>query len=712
MPAILEATPAREPSCFFFVTPVWGRNHLALFLQIGLPSLLASGNLPGLTRPSGSRFLIYTVEGDEALLTGSDVFARLSALMPVEVHRIPEPLSQPHRVMSDCHIAALHLADAEDAATVFIPPDCVWANGSMARMEQLAKAGKSLVHISGIRLDRDAVVPLLRDYLSQDRSVLEIGSRPLVSLGLKHLHTIAFTHFWREHDGGLMPANLYWTVEGEGLALRCFHLHPLMVKPQKKFSQCNGTIDDDLGPHACPDESRDYVVTDSDEIHVFELSGPERIVLGEFVKGDPDGTAAWMEVGTNIRHHHLVTHPIRVHSGSMTGSKWQTIEREGDTLIARLLQLYRSSALSLLFYHPFVLHYRNLARVHHYGRYAGHVGVLSRFAVKTLAPIGDVRRVVRVIVFPQIRPFEPELVVAIHQHLATLKKRLTLYDDAIDHYTKAIALIPYNTLLYLLRGRVYLLKGDVARAAEDFQAGLKIEPGLAPLQTLLKKTKSDEDIVCGQSKSAFKNRPLLYSSDGSMRFCNPRWMIYRSLLPLLRQIIRPGDQRVLLVGDYGYLRWQLSQQLPATTIWAVPPGRWHALTCALAAADWDLIIWNDIECGPRVASDHRLQKLCKDGKRVVCVATSPRRRDELARMAGEVRLLPDRSARFCAAVAGGFFRVQASLFDLAWREHGTFGRCLNIAAEKIGEMCVPFGPLLNGIGSLIGTGEGATGEKG
>jgi len=269
MHAMPEPTRAQQHIRFFFVTPVWGVNHLGLFLEIGLPSLLAPGNLPGLSYPSGCRFLIYTRECDEASLVHADVFKRLNAVMPVEVHRIPEPLSYPHAVMSDCHMAALQVADTEDATTVFIPPDCVWAHGSMANMERLAKAGKSLVHISGIRLERDAMVPLLREYLSKDRCTVDIGSRTLVSLGLAHLHPIAMLHFWNEHAGGLMPANLYWTVPGEGLALRCFHLHPLMVKPQKKFARFKSTIDDDLGPSACPDESGDYVVTDSDEIHTF-----------------------------------------------------------------------------------------------------------------------------------------------------------------------------------------------------------------------------------------------------------------------------------------------------------------------------------------------------------------------------------------------------------------------------------------------------------
>ena len=46
------------------------------------------------------------------------------------------------------------------------------------------------------------------------------------------------------------------------MLLRCFHLHPLMVKPQGPLAEFKSTIDDDLALRACPDSSRDYVVTD------------------------------------------------------------------------------------------------------------------------------------------------------------------------------------------------------------------------------------------------------------------------------------------------------------------------------------------------------------------------------------------------------------------------------------------------------------------
>ena len=142
----------------------------------------------------------------------------------------------------------------------------------MVRLEALARSGKSVVHMSGIRLDRDGVVPELADRYSEERAVLSLAPRDLVGIGLRHLHPIARSHFFNEYDGGLMPANLAWSVGDEGVLLRCFHLHPLMVKPQGPLAEFKSTIDDDLALRACPDSSRDYVVTDSDELLAFEMS--------------------------------------------------------------------------------------------------------------------------------------------------------------------------------------------------------------------------------------------------------------------------------------------------------------------------------------------------------------------------------------------------------------------------------------------------------
>jgi tetratricopeptide (TPR) repeat protein len=697
----VDSKPAQatEQTRLFFVTPVWGINHLDLFLRIGLPSLLASCNLPGLSHPSDCCFLIYTRERDEERLTSAGVFRRLKALMPVEVHRILEPLTDAHRVMSDCHIDALRRVDMENAAAIFIPPDCVWANGGMARVEQLANAGKSMVHISGIRLDRDAVVPRLRDCLSADRCTLDIGARQLASLGLKHLHTIAMLHFWKEHDVGLMPANLYWTVPDEGLALRCFHLHPLMVKPQRKFARFNSTIDDDLGPFACPDETGDYVVTDSDEILTFELSGPERVVTGDFKKADLDSVAGWMEVGTNSRHHFLATHAIRVHATTLTEAKWQPVEREGEVLIARLREINRTSSLRLALRHPAVLPYRAYAMSLGRGRYSGRVTPLSRFAVNLLRRIVHAGRLASATLAPT-EPSGPDPVAATtYQRLGNIKWRLHLVEGAIAEYTRAIGYSPFNAPLYFLRGRTLLYNGEMARAAEDFRAGLRLDPNNKTLLKLLQKAQGEDEEYEEPGLVFEGRRSWLYAANGTMRCGHPKWLVYRSLLPLLQNIIKPGYREVLLVGDYGYLTWQLRRQFPHVHVRAMPV-RVRSLI-RVADVSWDVVIWNDLDHGADGKSLKSFLALQEKGIRVVCVVASERRREQLAPVAREIVLLTEKSARFCNATGSVVFRTHARLRSLMMGESGPLRRLLRRALPKLGEMSIFFGLPLNGIGVLI-----------
>jgi len=341
-----------EPIPFVFSTPVWGAGHIGLFLNVSLPSLLAPGNLPGLAPNAHSRYLIYTPPEYEKDIRTAPSFQRLARLLPVEIRFIREKIVSPHRTMSDCHIDSFRRAEEASAAAVFLPPDCVWSGGSMVRLEALTRSGKSVVHISGIRLDRDGFIPELGNHYSDNRAVLSLKARDLVAMGLHHLHPIARSHFFNEYEGGLMPANLVWTVGDEGLLLRCFHLHPLMVKTQVPSAEFKSTIDDDLALRACPDVTRDYVVTDSDEILAFEMSGLSHVVGTICPKGSIEGIAAWAEYGTNSRHRELIRHPIRIHTGPVTEATWRTKEIESKKIVDAVSKLNRLSWWALLLKYP------------------------------------------------------------------------------------------------------------------------------------------------------------------------------------------------------------------------------------------------------------------------------------------------------------------------------------------------------------------------
>ncbi len=180
---------------FVFSTPVWGPGHVGLFLNVGLPSLLASGNLPGMTSNSKNRYLIYTSLECEEHIRDNPSYQRLRSIVAAEIIPIRQEIVIPHRTMSDCHIDSFRRAEETGAAAVFIPPDCVWSDGSMTRLESLTQNGKSVVHISGVRLDRDGIVPELARYYSEDRGVLSLNARSLVAMALRHLHPIARSHF-------------------------------------------------------------------------------------------------------------------------------------------------------------------------------------------------------------------------------------------------------------------------------------------------------------------------------------------------------------------------------------------------------------------------------------------------------------------------------------------------------------------------------------
>ena len=348
-----SGTATTRPLRFVLSTPVWGANHIGLYLSVGLPSLLAPGNLPALARRSMSRYLIHTRPQDVAEIEVSPVYHRLAGIVPVAIRAIEAPITVPHRTMSDCHIDAMAEADASGAAAIFLPPDCVWSDGSLDRLVSIAETGKSVVHMCGVRLDRDSVVPHLLEHSADGSHRLSIGARRLVALGLEHLHPIAYSHFWNEHLGDLMPANLMWTVPGEGLLLRCFHLHPLMVKSQVPFAAFSSTIDDDLAPRACPDPSGDYVVADSDELLAFELSGRDRVVGTICPKGSLHGVASWAEVGTNARHRILIDTPIRVHSGPISKEVWERCIADSDRVVPEIARLNALPTHRLLSRHGF-----------------------------------------------------------------------------------------------------------------------------------------------------------------------------------------------------------------------------------------------------------------------------------------------------------------------------------------------------------------------
>ena len=76
------------PTAVKVLLPVWGYQYVRQFLECGLPTLLAPGNVPGLATELPTEFVILTSADDEGFIREHSAFRRLSAICQTEIRLI------------------------------------------------------------------------------------------------------------------------------------------------------------------------------------------------------------------------------------------------------------------------------------------------------------------------------------------------------------------------------------------------------------------------------------------------------------------------------------------------------------------------------------------------------------------------------------------------------------------------------------------------
>src|SRR5690242_15250478 len=89
-PVLAPVLPERQtsPTLVKLVLPVWGYEYVRQFLECGLPTLLAPGNVPALAAELPCEFILLTSAADEEFLREHATFKRLAAICPTEIRLI------------------------------------------------------------------------------------------------------------------------------------------------------------------------------------------------------------------------------------------------------------------------------------------------------------------------------------------------------------------------------------------------------------------------------------------------------------------------------------------------------------------------------------------------------------------------------------------------------------------------------------------------
>jgi hypothetical protein len=341
-----DTTPA---AAFDVVTAVWGAEFIELYLELCVANQLSPGNLPAL--PAGSRYRILTVAEDVARLIAHPRLDAIRQLMPVDVVAVDMREADratrsrerwnTHKRMIACHRRAAADAATEQRALIYLAPDFVLGEGTIAGLLRHHGQGARAVMTMNLRLEREA----FRAALKSGNHDAALAPRELVGLGMRHLHPWTRSLMADSTVASDNPSSVYWPVRSDGalqgVLVRSLFLHPMLVDPVLRDRLPGGPIDSHYVRDCCPDVADVHVVDDSDELIVFELS-PAGREIGRGV--ETRGVSPWRlaAVAANCDAHQLSywRHSIRLHAGAVDGA-WTSAQSDADAFARRFEQRRR-----------------------------------------------------------------------------------------------------------------------------------------------------------------------------------------------------------------------------------------------------------------------------------------------------------------------------------------------------------------------------------
>ena len=319
---------------FHFSTVVWGPWHTGVFLEVNLPSLLASENLAAFAAHHRVTYRIFTSRRDVSSIMASPAFQRARDLVPFELIEYPvedtdDPIGMHHLLWR----RSIKEAQQAGAMILFVPPDVAWSNGSFRHLSEVALQGKKAIFITYVRVVSETCIPeLRRRHLSQDGTVLEASPRRLVELALQYIHPLALTCMRDSPNFPIHPELILWSVPGEGLLMR------VLVREMFAYDPSLFDLNQQALLAHAPDPDDVHYVTDSDDVFALSFAPiakdiewyerPQRL--------DAPKIGSWWLTYDSPANDLVAREYFYIHSATRTPQKWRRPELESDALMRRI----------------------------------------------------------------------------------------------------------------------------------------------------------------------------------------------------------------------------------------------------------------------------------------------------------------------------------------------------------------------------------------
>ncbi len=309
---MVEASPGTRqrppPTAVQLLLPVWGRRYIRQFIELGLPTLLAPGNLPAVAKALPTRLVFLTSSQDGEILKQHPACRYLSRICDVDVQVIDDLITGDNysTTITLAYARAVRAAGADMLQTCFffLISDYLMADGSLANVLARMQAGADGVLAGNFQVaEREGTTRSLMERFDRGNPELTLPPRELMRWALARLHpmtaanTVNFPLCKSAHSN-----RLFWRVDESTLIGRFYLMHMIGIRPEVTDFEIGSSCDYSFIPEMCP-SGRVEIMNDSDDYLVVEMQpqSHERhfLRLGPIAASDlASGLSEW----TTARH--------------------------------------------------------------------------------------------------------------------------------------------------------------------------------------------------------------------------------------------------------------------------------------------------------------------------------------------------------------------------------------------------------------------------
>jgi len=347
---------------FYFIVVFWGEEHRGYFLRYLIPSLLSPGNLPSLPRTVPHRFLIATTRQDWAAIHSDPAYQAMARIVEPLLLEIQQPVvgANKYLVMSEGHKIAAERAFADKAYGIYLTPDLVLSDGSVAALQRLAAKGSNVVLCVAMRFTSEGCMPRIEALRGAEPGApLVLEPKTLSGIALRNMHPETLRYDWDAPYFAESPYSCFWRVPGEdGIVVHSFSWAPLLVNYATLASHQSETfdrwtLDGDYIFRNFSLDDRVHVVRDSGEICLVSFTGaderpghlPEDLLAPRWYNCWPLIRRYWkLHSLRSVKNsgemdplrRRIFALSMRLHGGSTGSAAWASTEARAGAIIGKI----------------------------------------------------------------------------------------------------------------------------------------------------------------------------------------------------------------------------------------------------------------------------------------------------------------------------------------------------------------------------------------